>query len=89
MVTGPEALDGDEVASRFGVRRLDPPLDEWRGNVIASGLDPWLADSTVELYRAVSEGALEEVSPVVEQVLGRPARKVFQAGEGGMRGDVA
>ena len=89
IVTGPEALDGDEVAARFGVRRLDPPLDEWRDNVIAGGLDQWLADSTVELYRAVAAGALADVSPVVEQVLGRPARKVFQPGEGGMRGDVA
>ena len=84
-----EALDGDEVAARFGVRRLDPPLDEWRDNVIAGGLDPWLADSTVELYRAVSAGALADVSPVVEEVLGRPARKVFQPGEGGMRDDIA
>ena len=25
-ITGPEALDGDEVAARLGVRRLDPPL---------------------------------------------------------------
>jgi uncharacterized protein YbjT (DUF2867 family) len=78
VVTGPEALDGDEVAARLGVRRLDPPLDEWRDAVVADGLDPWLADSTVELYRAVSAGALAGVSPVVERVLGRPARQVFQ-----------
>jgi uncharacterized protein YbjT (DUF2867 family) len=78
VVTGPEALDGDEVAARLGVRRLDPPLDEWRDAVVADGLDPWLADSTVELYRAVSADALAGVSPVVERVLGRPARQVFQ-----------
>ena len=79
VVTGPEALDGDDVAARLGVRRLDPPLDEWRDAVVADGLDPWLADSTVELYRAVSAGALAGVSPVVERVLGRPARQVFQS----------
>ena len=27
--------------------------------VVASGLDPWLADSTVELYAAVARGALD------------------------------
>ena len=26
QLTGPEALDGDEVAARLGVRRVDPPL---------------------------------------------------------------
>ncbi|MGH8978590.1 MAG: SDR family oxidoreductase, partial [Acidimicrobiia bacterium] len=40
QLTGPEALDGDEVAARLGVRRVDPPLSTWRENVVASGLDP-------------------------------------------------
>ena len=71
-VTGPEALDGDEVAARLGVRRLDPPLATWRDAVVADGLDPWLADSTVELYAAIARGALDEVSPDVERILGRP-----------------
>ena len=76
-ITGPEALDGDEVATRLGVVRLDPPLATWREAVVAEGLDPWLADSTVELYAAVAGGALDEVSPDVERVLGRPARRAF------------
>ena len=59
-ITGPEALDGDEVAARLGVRRLDPPLDEWRDAVVADGLDPWLADSTVELYRRGQRGRARE-----------------------------
>ena len=74
-ITGPEALDGDEVATRLGVVRLDPPLATWREAVVADGLDPWLADSTVELYAAVARGALDEISPDVERVLGRPARR--------------
>jgi uncharacterized protein YbjT (DUF2867 family) len=76
-ITGPEALDGDEVAARIGARRIDPPLPAWRDAVVADGLDPWLADSTVELYAAVARGALADVSPDVERVLGRPATPVF------------
>jgi len=76
-LTGPEALDGDEVAARLGVRRLDPPLDVWRSAVVEGGLDPWLADSTVHLYEAVARGALERVTDTVPRVLGRPARPAF------------
>ena len=76
-ITGPEALDGDEVAARLGVQRLDPPLAEWRDAVVAGGLDPWLADSTVELYAAVARGALAGVSPDVERVTGRRPRRAF------------
>src|SRR5262249_26015554 len=57
-LTGPEALDGDEVAARLGVTRIDPPLAEWRDAIVRDGLDPWLADSTVELYAAVARDAL-------------------------------
>jgi uncharacterized protein YbjT (DUF2867 family) len=76
-LTGPEALDGEEVAARLGVARLDPPLTEWRDAVVRDGLDPWLADSTVELYAAVARDALAEVSPDVERVLGRAPRRAF------------
>jgi uncharacterized protein YbjT (DUF2867 family) len=76
-ITGPEALDGDEVAARLGVERLDVPLDRWRETVVASGLDPWLADSTVHLFAAIARGALAETTDTVERVLGRPPRRVF------------
>jgi uncharacterized protein YbjT (DUF2867 family) len=75
-LTGPEAIDADELASRLGVRRLDPPLDEWRAALVGEGMDRWLADSTVHLYEAVARGALAEVSPVVERVLARPPRPI-------------
>lgn len=77
VVTGPEALDGDEVARRLGVKRLDPPIDEWREMVAGSGMDPWLLDSTVHLFEAVARGALAGVSPDVQRVLGRPPRRAF------------
>jgi uncharacterized protein YbjT (DUF2867 family) len=76
-LTGPEALDGDEVAGRLGVKRLDVPLDRWRETVVASGLDPWLADSTVHLFEAIARGALAATTDTVERVLGRPPRRVF------------
>jgi uncharacterized protein YbjT (DUF2867 family) len=76
-ITGPEALDGDEVAARLGVTRIDLPLDRWRETVVASGLDPWLADSSVHLFEAVARGALAETTDTVERVLGRPPRRAF------------
>jgi uncharacterized protein YbjT (DUF2867 family) len=82
VVTGPEALDGDQVAERVGVTRLDPPLDEWREAVAKTGMDPWLLDSTAHLFEAVARGALEAVSPDVERVLGRPPRRAFDTPKG-------
>jgi uncharacterized protein YbjT (DUF2867 family) len=76
-LTGPEALDGAEVAARLGVTRIDPPLSEWRDAIVRDGFDPWLADSTVELYAAIARDALADVSPDVERVLGRPPRRAF------------
>jgi uncharacterized protein YbjT (DUF2867 family) len=78
-ITGPEALRAADVAARLGARWIAPPIGEWRDAVVAGGLDPWLADSTVHLYEAVARGALAEVTDVVPGVLGRPARPVFAA----------
>jgi NAD(P)H dehydrogenase (quinone) len=76
-LTGPEALDGDQVARRLGVQRLDPPRDEWRAAAVAGGLEPWLADSTVHLYEAVEHGALADVTDTVEHVTGHAPRRAF------------
>ena len=54
-LTGPEALDGDEVAARLGVTpRSTSRSTAGATTVVAAGLDPWLADSTVHLYEAVA-----------------------------------
>ncbi len=76
-ITGPEALDGDEVAARLGVTRIDLPLDRWRDTVVAGGLDRWLADSSVHLFEAVAHGALAPTTDTVERVLGRPPQRAF------------
>jgi len=76
-ITGPEALSAQDVATRLGVQWVDPPIGPWRDAVVAAGLDPWLADSTVHLYEAVARGALDEVTRTVETVLARPSLQVF------------
>jgi uncharacterized protein YbjT (DUF2867 family) len=76
-ITGPEALSAADVAGRLGVKWIAPPIDQWRDAVVESGLDPWLADSTVHLYEAVARGALAEVTDTVPRVLGRPATQAF------------
>jgi len=79
-LTGPEALSAADVATRISevtgreIALLQPPLDAWQAELRSSGMDPWLLESTVHLYEAVSRGALADVSPDVERVLGHPGR---------------
>jgi len=79
-LTGPEALGAADVADRIsaatgrGVALLQPPLDTWHAELRSSGMDPWLLESTLHLYEAVTRGALAEVSSEVERVLGRSPR---------------
>jgi uncharacterized protein YbjT (DUF2867 family) len=79
-LTGPEALSAADVAGRITkvsgheISLLQPPLDVWQAELRSSGMDPWLLESTVHLYDAVARGALADVSPDVERVLGRPPR---------------
>ena len=76
-ITGPEALDAADVAARLGGQLVEPPIEQWHAAVVAGGLDPWLAESTVHLYEAVARGALAEVTDTVERVTGRAPRRVF------------
>ena len=81
-LTGPEALSAaelvDHIARATGadVTLLQPDRRRWRTDLVASGMDPWLADSTRRLYARVARGALAETSPGVEQVLGRAPRPI-------------
>ena len=77
-LTGPDALDGDEVAARLGVTRIDLPLDKWRGRQSSLPVSTrGSPDSSVHLFEAVARGALAETTDTVERVLGRPPRRVF------------
>jgi uncharacterized protein YbjT (DUF2867 family) len=77
QLTGPEALGGEEVAARLGVQWVDPPLEQWRDAAERSGLDPWLAESTVHLYEAVARGALSSITDTVARVTGQAPRRAF------------
>jgi uncharacterized protein YbjT (DUF2867 family) len=79
-LTGPEALSAADVTARISavtgreIELLQPPIDAWADAIRLSGMDPWLVDSTVHLYEAVTRGALADVSHDVERVLGRAPR---------------
>jgi uncharacterized protein YbjT (DUF2867 family) len=81
-LTGPEALSAAAITERISgvcgvdVTLLQPDRARWHSDLLAGGMDPWLADSTHHLYDAVERDALADVSPVVEAVLGRPPRPV-------------
>jgi uncharacterized protein YbjT (DUF2867 family) len=79
-LTGPEALEPRDVADRLGLELIEPSLTVWSEAIVAGGLDPWLAESTIHLYEAVQHGALADVTDTVPRVLGRPATPVFVPG---------
>jgi uncharacterized protein YbjT (DUF2867 family) len=81
-LTGPDSLSAAELTERIAhecgaeVTLLQPDRERWHADLVASGMDPWLADSTLHLYDAVARDALAPVSPVVAEVLGRAPRPV-------------
>jgi uncharacterized protein YbjT (DUF2867 family) len=81
-LTGPEALTAAALVRRIEqatgteIALLQPDLAAWQDGLVSGGMDPWLAESTVHLYEAVASGALADVSPDVERVLGRPPRAI-------------
>ena len=80
VVTGPEALTYDEVASRLGaaigreVTYVDVPPHAAREAMVGVGLDPWLADALVELHVAHQQEGTQEVTDEVTRATGRGAR---------------
>lgn len=76
-ISGPAALDADELARRLSagigrpVRAVDPSPEQ-----IAAGLDPWLAELNEDVYRRIRAGGFAEVTDTVERVTGRAARSV-------------
>ena len=81
-LTGPEALTAAELAARIGsgigreIELVQPDLKKWREGLLQNGMDPWLVDSTVHLYEAVSRGALAGLSSDVGRVLRSAPRPI-------------
>lgn len=79
-LTGPEAISDYDVAeilsSTLGrpVSYVDVPEEAARQSMLEAGMPAVLVDVMVELYRIEREGWVSTVSPVVEQITGRPAR---------------
>jgi NAD(P)H dehydrogenase (quinone) len=82
VLTGPEALGGDELARRFSavfardVGYADLPAGQARDQLLASGLSQWEVAGALELYDWVRQGGAATVSPDVPQLTGHPARPV-------------
>jgi len=82
QLTGPEALTAAALTERIAhgcarpIALLQPDRERWHADLVAGGMDPWLADSTRHLYDAVARDALAAVSPAVEAVTGSAPRPV-------------
>jgi len=82
VLTGPEALSARELTRRISrtcnleITLLRPKRERWHDDLVTGGMDPWLADSTYHLYEAIAQGALKDVSPAVEELLGHPPRPI-------------
>ncbi len=81
-VTGPRAMDHDEIAERLGAalgrelayRAITP--EQARTALLGTGMSAWQADGLVELYGRYAAGAARVVSDTVPRLLGRPARPI-------------
>lgn len=81
-LTGPQALDGEAIAAALsrvtGRRIVCRPVEAQvaRAEMIASGSAPVVADAMVELAALGPKGYLAAVEPTVEELLGRPPRRL-------------
>ena len=80
-VTGPQALTHAEIAQQIGratgrtVTFADVPGEQF-AEALAGVLPPWQVEGTVEDYAHYSRGEAGEVTTVVADVTGRPARSL-------------
>ena len=81
-LTGPEALSYSQAAAKIGaatgrtVRYIDVPPDAYQQALVGFGLPTWAAEEVVNIYGRgfYREGRGGKVTPVVPEILGRPAR---------------
>jgi len=79
-LTGPEALSYADVAARVSavfarqVDYEDLPEQVAKEQMLASGLSPWQADGTTELFDWIRNGGADSVTSWVPQLTGQDAR---------------
>lgn len=85
VLTGPAALSYGDIAQTFArvlrrpVRWIEVGLDEARDSMLDAGLPAELAVGFTEILARYREGGVTaQVSPAVEQILGRPPRSFEQ-----------
>jgi uncharacterized protein YbjT (DUF2867 family) len=82
VLTGPEALGYADVAARISavfareVGYNDEPAERARELMLASGLTPWQADGTLELFEWIRHGAAGTVTAAVREVTGADPRPI-------------
>lgn len=81
-VTGPEVLTYAAVAGKIAaatdrdVRYVDVPAEQYRQNLAAAGLPPWLANALTELEQLYRAHLAEVVTDEVQKGAGRPPATV-------------
>ncbi len=79
VITGPEALTGDQVAASLtdglgrAVRYVDVSAAGFRDTLLSYGQPAWLVDALNELFAFYREGLGAVVTDTVAQVAGHPA----------------
>jgi len=82
VLTGPEALSYADVAARISAvfaRRVDyenQPRGDARKHLLASGLTPWQAEGTLEMFDWIRHGAAGTVTGTAREVTGTDPRPV-------------
>lgn len=83
-LTGPEALDLDDVAALAseitgrGIRRVVVPDEEYRATLLGGGLPGSAADMLLGMFAAGRRGDFAAVDPALPRLLGRPATSLEQ-----------
>ncbi|MDQ6748374.1 MAG: NAD(P)H-binding protein, partial [Candidatus Dormibacteraeota bacterium] len=80
LLTGPQAITRAEMAAEIGrqsgreVRHQDVPGPAYRDMVSSFGMPPDMVDPLISFLLMVRAGELDQVSPEVERLTGRPPR---------------
>ncbi|HEU5450750.1 MAG TPA: SDR family oxidoreductase [Terriglobales bacterium] len=78
-LTGPEALNNDQVAEKLSralgrtIRYVDLPANDFKQALLSAGMPEWSVNAILDLQRMYREGGASAVDPTVSRLLGRPA----------------